>query len=640
MKLKLLLLTIFLTANLQAQNNVLRYLQNAQPDAKQSVLVFYRQDCPYCLKMDQAISKDQPFQESLKNNFNVVLVDIKTVEGKNLAAQYSVKGVPAIIKLDNETNQFTMLKGFNSTTKLAGFLGMTTAPTTANAERNALGTIPVCGNGLTEFGEQCDDANTVNGDGCSATCQIENPVCGDGIIETGETCDDSNTTNGDGCSATCQLEPAVCGDGIIQAGEQCDDSNITNGDGCSATCQTEVMQVCGDGIIQAGEQCDDGNIANGDGCSATCQAEGFTVNDDCAGAIALTIGAAFEDNPVTGTSIGATTSATLPSCQTTAFFDTWYKVTVPASGSVTVETQETTDTEYVGDTVLTIYSGTCGGTLTELACSDDANGLMSLVNVSEQTPGTTLYIAVWTYGDDADNQGTFQVSAYDIPAPANDTCANAAALTVGGTFESNTVNGLTTGANTTLSTEPSCQGNSSADTWYQIVVPASGSVTVETQITDPAELYDSVLTVYSGTCGSLTEIGCNDDGGLDDNALMSKVELTGQTAGATLYVAVWKYGGDVDNAGAFKVAAYDASLSTPSFDAASLSMYPNPVKDVLNITYLGIISKVQVYSILGQEVTTKLANQNQIDMSPLASGTYFVKVTSEGMVKTLKVIKE
>jgi TonB family protein len=32
---------------------------------------------------------------------------------------------------------------------------------------------PVCGNGSREDGEQCDDGNTLDGDGCSATCRIE-----------------------------------------------------------------------------------------------------------------------------------------------------------------------------------------------------------------------------------------------------------------------------------------------------------------------------------------------------------------------------------------------------------------------------------------------------------------------------------
>ncbi len=46
-------------------------------------------------------------------------------------------------------------------------------------------------------------------------------VCGNGIIESGEQCDDGNTNGGDGCSSTCQNEPApVCGNGIVESGEQ------------------------------------------------------------------------------------------------------------------------------------------------------------------------------------------------------------------------------------------------------------------------------------------------------------------------------------------------------------------------------------------------------------------------------------
>src|SRR5260370_23921437 len=31
-----------------------------------------------------------------------------------------------------------------------------------------------CGNGVVEGTEECDDGNTTSGDGCSATCQLEN----------------------------------------------------------------------------------------------------------------------------------------------------------------------------------------------------------------------------------------------------------------------------------------------------------------------------------------------------------------------------------------------------------------------------------------------------------------------------------
>lgn len=115
------------------------------------------------------------------------------------------------------------------------------------------GNPPPCGNGVLDTGEECDDGNYSNGDGCSDLCVQE--VCGDGRVQTGlgEECDDGNTKAGDGCNATCRRE--VCGDGILHAaiGEECDDGNTTAGDGCSPTCTTEF---CGDGTCVGAETCD------------------------------------------------------------------------------------------------------------------------------------------------------------------------------------------------------------------------------------------------------------------------------------------------------------------------------------------------------------------------------------------------
>lgn len=103
---------------------------------------------------------------------------------------------------------------------------------------------------------------------------ISAPVCGNGVVEFGEQCDDGNTTAGDGCSFSCQLEGAACGNGTLDPGEACDDGNILAGDGCSPSCQLETPLLCGNGTIDPGEACDDGNVAAGDGCSSSCQLEG------------------------------------------------------------------------------------------------------------------------------------------------------------------------------------------------------------------------------------------------------------------------------------------------------------------------------------------------------------------------------
>jgi cysteine-rich repeat protein len=130
-----------------------------------------------------------------------------------------------------------------------------------------------CGDGTLDAGEECDDGNTANGDGCDATCNNEaghTCGCGDGIVQEGEQCDDGNTTAGDGCSATCTSEP-VCGDGHQDPGEQCDDGNTDNNDACRNDCTLcPSTSVCGNGLVESGEACDDGNTVDGDGCRNDC----------------------------------------------------------------------------------------------------------------------------------------------------------------------------------------------------------------------------------------------------------------------------------------------------------------------------------------------------------------------------------
>jgi virginiamycin B lyase len=159
-----------------------------------------------------------------------------------------------------------------------------------------------CGNHRLEPGEECDDGNLADCDGCSARCRIETG-CGDGAVCDGEECDDGNTTDCDGCSATCrretgllcgdgilnatcgeQCEPPVpgrcddtcqripfCGDGTVDPGEACDDGDLNGTPGhCGSTC---ALPGCGDGVLDPGEACDDGNAVACDGCSPTCELE-------------------------------------------------------------------------------------------------------------------------------------------------------------------------------------------------------------------------------------------------------------------------------------------------------------------------------------------------------------------------------
>jgi cysteine-rich repeat protein len=124
------------------------------------------------------------------------------------------------------------------------------------------GEAAVCGNGLVEVGEDCDDGNIQGGDGCSENCDF----CGDGITQAWEECDDGNTAAGDACTPVCRA--ATCGDGFPAPSEACDDGNHIGTDGCTPSC---ALPACGDGFVNhASEACDDGNGIETDACTTAC----------------------------------------------------------------------------------------------------------------------------------------------------------------------------------------------------------------------------------------------------------------------------------------------------------------------------------------------------------------------------------
>ena len=88
------------------------------------------------------------------------------------------------------------------------------APFTLNITSNCAR----CGDAILSIDEQCDNFNQI---GCSQNCKVDtgytcrntspsvcsqnNPVCGNGIIEVAEGCDDRNLINGDGCNTFCNI---------------------------------------------------------------------------------------------------------------------------------------------------------------------------------------------------------------------------------------------------------------------------------------------------------------------------------------------------------------------------------------------------------------------------------------------------
>jgi cysteine-rich repeat protein len=150
-----------------------------------------------------------------------------------------------------------------------------------------------CGDGGVEGTEECDDGNTADGDGCSASCLVEAgymctgepsvcsliQTCGNGVLDGGETCDDGNTAGGDCCSPACALDSpgTPCGDdGRYCTGpERCDGAGacVSAGDPCveGPECARTCNEAAGYCLAPRGTPCSD----DGDSCTLdTCTGAG------------------------------------------------------------------------------------------------------------------------------------------------------------------------------------------------------------------------------------------------------------------------------------------------------------------------------------------------------------------------------
>jgi len=120
--------------------------------------------------------------------------------------------------------------------------------------------------------------------------------------------------------------------------------------------------------------------------------------------------------------------------------------------------------------------------------------------------------------------------------------------------------------------------------------------------------------------------------------------IPGETSQSYTVTAIGSYAVDVTKNGCTtRSTCFDvATLGTSSFDMNALTVYPNPVADILSIRYNEEITAINVYDLSGRLVKQIMPNQTEVEvnMSELAAAMYIVKVNAGGNQTEIKVIKK
>jgi hypothetical protein len=244
---------------------------------------------------------------------------------------------------------------------------------------------------------------------------------------------------------------------------------------------------------------------------------GIPSNDECAGALTLALGA---NGPYTS---ALSTTGTPQACGFGSN-DVWFRFTPASTADYNIETCASNF-----DTVIELFSGSCAS-LTSIACNDDDCGLQSRVTAT-LTRNQTYYLLVGGFGGQT---GTVNIAVSGGIGYANDECAGALPLGVGINASFTTV-----GATTSTVPGPFGCGSGGSDAWHSFTAPCNGDWVLDTC----GSGFDTVLQLYTGSCGALTSVACNDDA----CSLQSRVLLAGMTTGQTVYLRVGGFNGAQGN---------------------------------------------------------------------------------------------
>ena len=375
--------------------------------------------------------------------------------------------------------------------------------------------------------------------------------------------------------------------------------------------------------------------ASGDGYGAWIK---FTwtqpaANNWCSGAIMLNVEPNF--NPVSSSLENMTDSGVPdPGCAAYQGGDAWFATVIPPEGKIVIQTFQDNGNNI--DTGMALYSGTCNN-LQLIGCDDDTGFSYRSKMSYSGSPGDTIFIRVWEYGNN--QPGPFKIGVA-LPAD-NDLCTSAKEIT--------TLNYSDTDmpVNATYNSELNiCNDTVSDGVWYKFTInQANGDI--EVRLTPDNTDYNwgntARFSVYSGTdCQNLSCVGKSSqiDHSQTDTLVFTPADHTTYYINIDNgYVGFHSY---TDPVGKFTLEVNGTStLQTKEFIKNHFRLYPNPAKDKIFVSAEKPIDFVQIRDLTGQIIFRKTLKQKNgsINIGKLRPGIYLINVKIQSAINTYKFIK-
>lgn len=273
-------------------------------------------------------------------------------------------------------------------------------------------------------------------------------------------------------------------------------------------------------------------------------------------------------------------------------------------------------------------------------------GVLTGILFDASVAGVGIHTITYTYTDANGCSGSASTTITVIP-PASDICDGAKDINnlFGAAFNVPQVSTLYNNTGFTSTGDPAVDGGCFFDNdplqntiWYKFI--GDGNTyrirSVQCGATNYILNGDTQVAIYSGDCGDLTQVACNEDEDAGNNILNVNLDILTQQ-GQTYWMLMDGYSGAQ---GQFCLEVTNlTTTAVTEISETNIRISPNPTSGIVQLSNVDA-DQVLVFDATGRLVLQKTLPGNSLDLSKSPAGVYFLRIIENDAVYSARLVKE